>query len=43
MKLVLASLASKPRKTVICGVDYAVTDRAFLNTKELFVKIAFPN
>lgn len=43
MKLVFACLATKTRKTVVCGVNYTVTDRALLNTFKFFIEIALPN
>lgn len=43
MELVLASLASKTRKAVVCSVDDAVADGTFLNAFKFLVKIALPN
>lgn len=42
MELVLASLAGKTRKTVICCMDHTVTYRTLLDTFKFLVKIALP-
>lgn len=42
MELVLAGLAGKARKAVVCSMDDAVTNRALLHAFEFFVKVALP-
>lgn len=43
MELVLASLAGKTRKAVVCSMDDTVADGTFFNAFKFLVKIAFPD
>ena len=43
MELVLASLASKTGKAVVCSMDNTVTDGTFFVAFKFLVKITFPD
>ena len=42
MEFMLASLASKTRKGVICSMNHTVTDRALFNSLKFLVEVALP-
>ena len=43
MELVLASLAGKTRKAVVCSMDNTVSDGTFFIAFKFLVKITFPD